>query len=222
VVEKYTEFVTRFPTVHDLAKAPLSEVLKTWQGLGYNRRGKALHETGKILVGKYGGKVPRDKEALMTLPGIGAYTAGAIRAFAFNVPDVFIETNIRTVYLYFFFDGREQAVHDQEILTCIEETVDHDNPRDWYQALMDFGAHLKAAGVKLNTKSRHYTKQSAFEGSDRQIRGAVLRALSYNPRMTERALVTLTGADRGRLQAQLARLSKEGMIICEKNSWKLG
>lgn len=221
VIEKYRSFLQKFPTVHALAEASLADVLIEWQGLGYNRRGKALHQGAKKVVQDFDGVVPRSRKELESLPGIGHYTAGAIRAFAFNVPEVFIETNIRTVYLHFFFEHRDSTVHDNELLELIEETVDHDNPRDWYLALMDYGAMLKKKGIKLNDKSRHYTKQSKFEGSDRQIRGMILKLLAEYKTLTTKKILTLTRKERPRVEAQLESLKKEGMIIQQKQSWLL-
>lgn len=222
VVEKYKSFLKKFPTVKKLAAAPLSDVLVEWQGLGYNRRGKALHDAAKMIVREYGGRVPRPPEALVKLPGIGPYTAGAIRAFAFNEPSAFIETNIRTVYLHFFFSDRQLSVHDNELLELIEQTCDTKNPRDWYQALMDYGAWLKEQGIKLNSKSRHYTRQSTFEGSDRQIRGAILRELSKGTPLTTQSLIQRAGREPERVKAQLKGLHNEQMIEKEGRRWKLG
>lgn len=176
VLIKYNSFLKKFPTFEALAKAPLSGVLKEWQGLGYNRRAKFLHQTAKAVVGEYKGKFPKDPAVMETLPGVGHYTARAIAAFAFNIPVVCIETNIRTVFTHFYFKDKE-TISDKEILPLIERDLKKSNmePRDFYAALMDYGSYLKANGVRINNKSKHYTKQTKFEGSTRQKRAAKLR-----------------------------------------------
>lgn len=183
VVPYYKKFLVKFPTPQKLAAAELSSVLKLWSGLGYNRRGKFLHDTARVLVKDHGGKFPHEYDALRKLPGVGDYTARAVRVFAFNEPDVLIETNIRTVYLhetdvFHAAHGREAdgTVRDEEILQVAEKVAMGQDPRTWHWALMDYGAHLKRSGIKLNAKSKHYAKQSKFEGSLREVRGAILRA----------------------------------------------
>ena len=182
VIEKFTQFINRFPTIRDLAQASTAEVLGLWQGLGYNRRGKALHEAAKKIVSEYQGSVPQDLPTLMSLPGIGLYTASAIGVFAYNKPQVMVETNIRTVFFYHFFKTELVNISDTELLLLIETYQDTTDPRRWYAALMDYGATLKAAGIKLNPQSKHYTKQSKFKGSNREIRGALLREILKTPR----------------------------------------
>lgn len=168
----YPRFMRRFPTIHSLARARSGEVLRIWKGLGYNRRALNIHRTAKIL-NKSGGIVPRTAQELEKLPGVGHYTARAVPAFAFNRSGVFVETNIRTVFLHHFFTKR-QKVSDREILALVEQTLDKKNPGKWYQALMDYGAALKLSRVRLNTKSSHYAKQNPFKGSRRELRGALL------------------------------------------------
>jgi A/G-specific adenine glycosylase len=176
VVPKYESFLKKFPDFKTLAKAPLIDVLKEWQGLGYNRRAKFLHQTAKILTGEYKGKFPKEVSEIEKLPGIGHYTARAVSTFAFNTSEVFIETNIRTVFTHFYFPTKK-IVSDKEILLLVERDLQKSKmePRDFYAALMDYGSHLKANGVRINNKSKHYAKQSKFEGSARQKRAALLR-----------------------------------------------
>jgi A/G-specific adenine glycosylase len=176
VVPKYHEFLEKFPDVRSLARAPLSDVLIVWQGLGYNRRAKFLWETAR-LIDQNGGGFPDTIEGLIRLPGIGPNTAGAIMAYAYNHPVLFVETNIRTVYIHHFFADRS-GVADKQIIELVEQTIDQTDPRTFYWALMDYGSHLKASGQKLNARSKHYSTQSPFEGSRRQVRGAALRVLA--------------------------------------------
>lgn len=170
VVEKYNSFIKRFPTLKKLNAASTKDVLSAWQGLGYNRRALYLKNITHI---------PKTFEELVKLKGIGKNTAGSILAFAYNIPHPFIETNIRSVFIHFFFKNKDQ-VHDREIMELIEKTLDHKNPREWYYALMDYGAMLKKT-INPSQKSMHYKKQSAFYGSHRQKRGEVLRILLNKP-----------------------------------------
>lgn len=180
VMPFYKNFLKKFPTVKVLAEAPLSEVLKAWQGLGYNRRAKMLHQTAKEIVGKHKGKFPKNAEELESLPGVGPYTARAVAAFAYNQDVIFIETNIRTVITHHFFP-KKKVVSDTEIVKKLEEVFPRGKSREWYSALMDYGAFLKRSGVQINKKSKHYTKQSEFRGSLREARGAILRQLAADP-----------------------------------------
>jgi A/G-specific adenine glycosylase len=176
VLLKYEEFLDRFPDLASLASGPLREVLEVWQGLGYNRRAVALQRTAQRIVNAFKGRIPDCYDTLLTLPGIGPATAGAIVAFAFEEPSVFIETNIRRVFIHFFFRGRTD-VHDREILALVAETLDRQRPRIWYYALMDYGAMLKTMAQNPNRRSIHYASQAPFKGSDRQIRGLILKIL---------------------------------------------
>ncbi len=183
VLPKYKEFLKVFPTVRTLAKAPLSDVLRLWSGLGYNRRAKFLHEAAKAIVEKHSGRIPNDVGALKVLPGIGDYTAKAVRVFAFNELGVLIETNIRTVFIHSFFPTRK--ISDRTVLELAAKAAERQDPREWHWALMDYGAHLKSSGVQVNARSKHYIKQSKFEGSLRQVRGAILKAITKSTSMKE-------------------------------------
>jgi A/G-specific adenine glycosylase len=181
VIPKYAGFLKRFPSVRDLAAAPLGDVLLAWSGLGYNRRAKFLWQAARQVTAEYDGAFPRDLKALIALPGIGHNTAGAILAYAWNEPAVFVETNIRTVFIHHFFDD-QSGVSDKVVTKLVAATLDREHPREWYWALMDYGVHLKKAVGNLNRLSKSYVRQSAFEGSRRQVRGQVLRALGAGPR----------------------------------------
>ncbi len=174
VVRKYETFIAEFPDFQHLKNADLSRILSVWKGLGYNRRAKALRGIAERVMTDHNGTLPHDPSVLVTLPGIGPATASSIAAFAYNIPTVFIEVNIRRVFIYFFFP-RAETVHDRSILPLVEETLDKENPRDWYYALMDYGAMLKQEFPDLLRKSIHYVKQKPFEGSNRQLRGNILK-----------------------------------------------
>jgi A/G-specific adenine glycosylase len=212
VIEKYNLFLSRFPDVASLAKATLKEVLEVWQGLGYNRRAISLMKLAGIIVSEYQGKLPADAEKLMKLPGIGRATAGCLLAFAFCKPSVLIETNIRRVFIHHFFQDRE-GVHDDEIMPLVDATLDRSNPRDWYYALMDYGSQLKKEIENPNKKSAHYTRQAPFEGSDRKIRGAILKTLVEKTSMREEDIIVAIGIEKERTKKILSALVKEGFIV---------
>lgn len=211
VEEKYGAFLEAFPDVRALAGASLREVLRAWSGLGYNRRAVALRETARVIVARHGGKVPRDRVALLALPGIGPASASAIAAFAFGEAHPLVETNVRAVFIHHFFP-RRRAVGDEEILPLVEATLDRRDPRRWYWALMDYGVVLKRDMRNPARRGRHRARQGRYEGSSRQARGLVLRALAARS-MSERGLVAATGLPAARVRAAIESLEREGTII---------
>ena len=219
VMPKYEQFLGRFPDIGSLASAPLSEVLKLWQGLGYNRRAQYLHRTAQQVVSEYHGELPRDVSELIRLPGVGKNTAGAIVVYSFNKPAVFIETNIRTVIIYHCFRGHNELVHDKDIEVVMAELIAMaPDVRSLYYALMDYGTYLKQRVPSINKLSKSYVKQSAFHGSRRQLRGLVLRQLAERPRAAQE--LSLTARDE-RLEAVLKDLCHEGLICKRQNSYEL-
>lgn len=209
VIPKFEQFIAQFPTVEALARAPLAEVLTIWSGLGYNRRAKFLHEAAKKLLAQYSGKFPETQAELTTLPGVGVNTAGAILAYSFNQPVVFIETNIRTVYFHHFFQD-QQAVEDRELRALVEQTLDQEHPREWYWALMDYGSELKRRGLGRIDQSRHYKKQAPLKGSLREVRGMIVKALAAVD-LSPAELEAMMPHDE-RFARALAALVKEGLV----------
>jgi A/G-specific adenine glycosylase len=220
VEEKYTQFIAAFPDVAAIEKAPLSRILAVWQGLGYNRRALSIKKAANVICGEYNGWIPQSKEALLSLPGIGEATASSIMAFAFDLPVVFIETNIRTVFIHFFFQGKN-LVSDEEILPLVEKCLYKRSPRIWYWALMDYGSMLKKKGEDKNKKSRHYVKQSKFEGSRRQLRGAVLKYLISNGYMSLYSLEKSTGKHLDLIKDVVEELDRESFIVKTKRGYRL-
>jgi len=211
VLDKYRLFLLAFPDFSSLAKAPFADVLKVWQGLGYNRRAKALKKTAETVMSDFGGKLPLSTEALIKLSGIGKYSAAAVYTFATGKPSLFIETNIRRVYIHFFFRDR-QGVRDAEIMPLIEKTMDMKYPREWYYALMDYGVKLKQEVENPNKRSSHHRRQSPFKGSVRQLRGAILRTLIESPRMTKSQIERRLSGYKGDVEALLQELVSENFL----------
>ena len=211
VVDKYHAFMEAFPSVLSLARAPLHEVLRIWQGLGYNRRALSLKKLAEMVVADYDGEIPADVRHLMKLPGIGPATAHSICAFAFNQPVVFIETNIRTVFIHHFFNDRNE-VQDGEIRPLVEQTLDRENPGRWYNAVMDYGVELKKQFANPGQKSAHYKKQAPFEGSNRQVRGAILKTLMKKRRFTRAELIEALPYDAPVITTNIKQLVKEGLV----------
>lgn len=211
VEQKYPEWIKCFPDWERLALAPLKKILLTWQGMGYNRRAIALKACALKVTKEYGGHLPSDFEVLKTFPHIGFNTAGSIFAFAFNRPTVFLETNIRSVFIFFFFEKKKKVL-DQDILRLVEKTLDKKNPKEWYSALMDFGAFLKKEFPNPNRKSKHYSKQSKFEGSNRQMRGLLLKLLSKTKGLTEKQIRDELKLGSKEIKMNLENLKKEGFI----------
>ncbi len=212
VSEKFLDFIKMFPDFQTLANAPLDSVLGAWQGLGYNRRAIALKKIAQIIITDYQGELPDSKEILESFPQIGKATASSIISFAFNKPTIFIETNIRRVYIYFFFFN-ENNVDDKEILQIMEKTIDRDNPRKWYYALMDYGVMLKKKHPDLHKKSAHYQKQAPFKGSNREIRGKILDLLIKKKYFTQSEIErNLENINSQKIMEIIHQLEKEGFI----------
>lgn len=217
VVPYYEKFLKKFPTVEKLAKAKTSDVLKLWQGLGYNRRALHLKRAAEVISEKHNGKFPKDYDTLLTLPGVGPATAGDILAFAWNIPAVVLETNIRQVFFHHFFPASLKLrrtgpcrIHDKEVYPLVEKTLDKKNPREWYYALMDYGAYLKKSGNTIS-RSAHYTKQSKFKGSNRELRSQILKLILKKPR-TEAEVLKLLSSPAPTIKKNILALHKEGLI----------
>lgn len=212
VVPKYRSFLKKFPAVKALAGAKLADVLREWQGLGYNRRALHLKRAAEKVVKDFGGKFPKDMKMLRTLPGVGPATAGDILVFAWSMPAVVIETNIRSVFIHFFFKDR-MKVADKEILPLIEKTLQGENkknPREWYYALFDYGAYLKKTS-NPGRRSAHYVIQSPFEGSYRQRRAHVLSNILQKSKLPE------IGIGKKETRKILSGLERDGFIKRRKN-----
>ncbi len=218
VMSKYLEFKKVFPDFKSLSKASKQKLLSTWQGMGYNRRALYLQSAANIIETKYKGILPQDPVLLDELPGIGFATACSIAAFAYNKPVVFIETNIRRVFIHHFFSDKT-VISDTDILPYVEKALDKKNPQEWYWALMDYGAYLAKEVENPNKKSRHYVKQAKFEGSVRQVRGNILKLL-LKKSYSLKELIKLYPNDE-RLFTALEQMIKEGFVGVKKNTYSI-
>jgi A/G-specific adenine glycosylase len=216
VAKKFLEFKKLFPDFLSLSNAPNKKLLMAWQGMGYNRRALALKQIAKTVVTDYNGQLPDSVDVLKTFPQIGHNTASSIAAFAYNKPSIFIETNIRRVYIYFFFP-KKKKINDKDILPIVESTVDRDNPRKWYYALMDYGVMLKKTHPELNKRSSNYRKQSPFKGSSREIRGKILKILTNESAIVESTLSKKLQLSIGKLRPIIQQLEQEGFIKRDGN-----
>jgi A/G-specific adenine glycosylase len=221
VLGYWGRWMTAFPTVDALAAASMTDVLNLWQGMGYHRRALALKRTAESCSERYRGEVPRSYGELLELPGIGPATAAGVCVFAYRQPQVYLETNVRTVFLHHFFEGHDR-VADREIVPLIEATCDRDDPRSWYYALLDYGSHLKSILPNPSRRSLHHARQSSFEGSVRQKRAELLRLVLAQPgvetdELTARLNDIECGAGRAQtdvdeVRALLETLAREGFL----------
>lgn len=177
VAPKYIAFLKKFPSLGSLARAGEREVLSLWSGLGYNRRALYLCRTAKIILEQHKGVVPGDPDILETFPGLGKYTSRAVVTFSYDLPCIFIETNIRSVFIETFFKKTKRQITDKEILPLIEKTLPKIKLQQWYYALMDYGAYLKKVKKVSNVRHAIYKKQKPFKGSLREVRGSIIRYL---------------------------------------------
>jgi A/G-specific adenine glycosylase len=219
VVKFYENFLKKFPNFKILAGAHARDVLLAWQGLGYNRRALFLKKTAEIVVKKYGGQLLPDPDVLATLPGIGKNTAGAICAYAFNVPVPFIETNIRKAFIHLFFSRTLRKIRDCEIFGLVEKTIDGKNPREWYFAVVDYGSHLGKTRRGMNARSAHYTRQKPFEGSMRQWRSRILKRVLRKGKTDQADLVRNLNMPQDLAGKMLDALSREGILKKTRKSF---
>lgn len=217
VAEKFPLFLATFPDFKALAEASLPRVLEQWQGLGYNRRARFLKEAATTIYNTWAGILPADVAILRSLPGIGPNTAASILSFAFNLPTVFLETNIRTVFIDHFFPD-EDKVSDDRLLPLVSAHLDRERPRDWYYALMDYGVELKKNKKnEAGRRAKSYVKQSGFKGSRREVRGATVKVLLSEPTgIYEAALFSRLAAmelNPDHLHEAVSALVTEGFVV---------
>jgi A/G-specific adenine glycosylase len=220
VIPKFKAWMKRFPTVRHLARSPLKDALALWSGLGYNRRAKHLHAAAQVIVANHGGKIPQTIDELESLPGVGPYTARAILAFSHDIGHPFIETNIRTVLLHEFYATSARKIRDDELLPIMDLLIKGVSARTIYMSLMDYGTYLKATlgkkRAKIHEASAHYSRQSRFEGSKRQLRAKLLKAILERGTLTAARARSLAGDSAHSAAECLADLAREGLIRSAK------
>lgn len=227
VVPVFRDFLARFPTVRALATSSRRDVVRAWDGLGYNRRAVWLSEGARAIVREHGGLVPRDPATLRTLPGVGPYTAAAVSSIAFGEPVPVVDTNVRRVVarVHLGVDGRE--TRDREVREIARAWLDRDDPVTWNQAVMDLGREVcrprPRCGIcplgrvcAFRTSGTFATRvprvADAFEGSSRQVRGAIVRALRSRETLSPRLLAVETGLDAERVEAAVDALAADGLV----------
>lgn len=232
VAPAYRAFLRRFPSVRALAASGRAEILRAWDGLGYNRRAVALWASARAIVRDHAGVVPTDPAALRRLPGVGPYTSAAVASVAFGAPVAAVDTNVRRIVAR-VFEGREpDELPAARIGRLAERWLDRRDPGSWNQALMDLGREIcrprprceacPLAGIcqltRLGARSRSRPRRSGlsrgepFEGSNRQVRGAVVRALRRRPSLTLEALALETGHPSARVERAVRELADEGIV----------
>ncbi len=227
-IDKYNEFIQKFPTIQILADASSHDVLQVWSGLGYNRRALFLQKAAQTIIKEYKGIFPQEVGDIERLPGVGPYTARAVRAFAFDKPEVCIETNIRRIYIHFFFSDKEDVL-DKDLLPIIEKTLWKKSPREWYSALMDYGSSEFKKMPNPNKKSKHYARQTKFEGSRRQARATILKhiltqgsASLKDIQVWLKAKPSLAGYTQSSIvQHLLKEMEEGGFLAAKKGRWSI-
>lgn len=216
----FPKFIERFPDVKSLAEAAPEDVLSAWQGMGYNRRALNLQKLCRILMDEYGGIFPEQPEELVKLPGIGPATSCSVSAFAWNTDVVFIETNVRRVFIHYFF-AEDATVDDDDLLPLVTAAMPSGRCREWYWALMDLGTDMKTKVPNPNRRSRQYVKQSTFEGSNRQLRGAVLKCMLQVRKSDAASVAGMVGADEQKVTAVLEKMTEEGFFVREESVYQV-
>lgn len=216
VVAYYRRWLGKWPTVHALAKAGRADVLREWLGLGYNNRAKHLHETARIISENYGGDVLAALKRHQELPGIGPYTAAAVRIFSANEDIVTVDTNIRRILIHHF--KLSESTNDNKLWELARHCLPRGKSRDWHNALMDYGAVFLTS---RKTGIRPKTRQGKFEGSDRQVRARILRHLLGKRQGTVTELRKLSTCGTERLHSILRRMESDNIIRRHNDAYRV-
>ena len=236
----WKNWITKWPNIKSLASAPLSEVINAWSGLGYNRRAVNLHRTAQQIESQYDSKVPTDEKILLKLPGIGPYTAAAIRCFAANKKTYPADTNITRVIARAFFGLQNSSPDTRKIIQKqLEEIEPSRNFRKHYSALMDLGALLcqsrspscdlcpwqsKCRWLELGKPLLQTSKKQSqpFASTARYARGRIVDHLRTNPTHTTNEIRRLLPSNhKEHTSIYLKALAKEGLIEKNKKGWSL-
>ena len=227
VVHAYRDFLALFPNVRVLAAASRRDVVRAWDGLGYNRRAVWLSEGARAIMREFAGRVPRDPETLRTLPGVGAYTAAAVSSMAFGEPVAVVDTNVRRVVARVHLGVDARQAETRTVWELAQSWLDRDDPVTWNQAVMDLGrevcrprprcdvcplALVCAFRISGAVATRGPDSKDAFQGSSRQVRGAIVRSLRSHEALSPRRLAAETGFDAGRVDAAVDGLAADGLV----------
>lgn len=215
VITYYTRWIELWPTLQAFAQASRKEVLKAWMGLGYNSRAVNLHRTVQIIVTKFQGDTLVAMKHFEELPGIGIYTSRAVQIFSANTDIVTVDTNIRRILIHEFH--LPENISQKELWNIADRCLPHGKSRDWHNALMDYGALVltsKKTGISPQTK------QSRFEGSDRQIRAKIIRLLLEHP-YDDRKLQQQINIEINRLQIILQKMVDQQLITKKNKKYRV-
>jgi A/G-specific adenine glycosylase len=216
VVAYYSRWTKKWPYVQDLANASRIDVLKEWSGLGYNNRAVNLHRAAQVIAEKYNGDVIAAVKDHKNVPGIGPYTAAAVQIFAQNADIITVDTNIRRILLHEFNLPKETS--DRELWQLANRCLPKGKSRDWHNALMDYGAtYLTSRKTGIAPK----TRQSKFEGSDRQIRAKIVRELLKRSVIPVTELPAGADAEQLRVERILRKMEKDGLVKKNGASYQL-
>lgn len=228
VIQKYKEWLEKFPTIVSLAQSSTAEVLQYWSGLGYNRRAINLKRTAEIIVDEYNGEFPDTEKELLALPGIGKYTAHAVMCFAFNKQVPVVDINVKKVIIVEFMRKRnnerillqdapkqDEKLDDAVAWEIAEKLLPVGLAYEWNQALMDYSSAV------LKNEKIHIPKQSKFIGSRRYYRGKILKLLLARKSVDIDDLGTsikddFSENDEAMINGIVAELEKEKFIIRKK------
>ncbi|MBI5619600.1 A/G-specific adenine glycosylase [Candidatus Gottesmanbacteria bacterium] len=212
VITKYREFIATFPTVGALAKASISDVLKIWKGMGYNRRALYLKQAAQVVVERYGEKFPKSEKELIKLPGLGTYTVRALLVFAYKQNVACVDTNIRRIITHFFFDDKPQK--PSVIQSVADQLMPKGKAWEWHQALMDYGA-LAMPNAKCQMLNKEKKKTIPFKESNRFYRGRIidrLREGNIRESMIIREFQKKYGKSREFMRSILSGLKNDGLL----------
>jgi A/G-specific adenine glycosylase len=239
VSEPWRRFLEAFPTPSICASAPLADVLRLWSGLGYPRRAKSLQEAARMMSERFDATVPSSIDDLLSLPGVGPYTAHAVATFAFDVPVAVLDTNVGRVVSRALAN---RALRPREAQVLATALLPRSDVAAFNQAMLDLGAQYctrtprcvtcpvrgacrfwREGGEDPAPRSAAVSRsQAPFAGSDRQVRGRVLRSLHDGP-LTRRTLIArLADVDPSRVVALLAQLEVEGLVGRQRHRFVLG
>ena len=238
VIAPWERFMASFPTPAACAAAPLASVVRHWEGLGFHRRAKFLHDAAKAMVERHGGKVPADPDALRALPGIGPYTANAVASFAFGAPVGVLDTNVGRVLARAVAN---RPLTTKEAQAMADALVPPSDSARFNQALLDLGAQFCASSPRCETcpvrricrwqrdggddpaprSAGVSKKQSPFAGSDRQIRGRLLATLREKSVGFAALCAAAQSDDVERIRRCLDGLESDGLVVKRGRTWAL-